>query len=158
MASPITNLVLRGGVGPDQSPSAIVLHTFAPLGGASTPADAFTARRGAPHIAWTSEERLYLPPGRWTKKRKTRAIKALKELYKDARGTIPEQQQIGLLPAAFTKGARAVSALPPMRQVDFEALAQSIETIRVLIAALEQAQGKRRREEAEALIMILTDI
>jgi hypothetical protein len=100
-------------------------------------------------------ERLYTPP---RKKLKKRALKRLKELYEEAREIVPQSLQAGLLPAHVTADARARLTLPAPADIDFESLARSLETIRVLIAAVEAQREKikrRRREEEEFLAMIV---
>jgi hypothetical protein len=109
-------------------------------------------RRHAPHTT----ERLYLPPGKYTKKRTKEAISAVKRLYREARREIPKQLQVGLVPEVFVRG-HIPAHLPLPGAIDFESLAQSLDTIRVLIAALE-AQRKKRRQEEEAFVMLLMDL
>ena len=117
---------------------------------------------------WVPDQ-LYQPPKQ--KKLKKRALKKLKELYDEAREIIPETLQAGLVPAAVLVSARASVSLPPPSQIDFEALARSLETIRVLIAAVEAQRAadaeaeraerekiKRRRREEETLIFLLTEL
>lgn len=106
-------------------------------------------------------ERLYTPP---RKKLKKKALAELKELYEDARVSIPEALQVGLVPPEILLRPRASIALPPVAEVDFEALARSLETIRVLIAAVdaarkaEEEKRKRRRAEEEKLLIMLMEI
>lgn len=133
-------------------------NSWGATGGVTPPAVVATVvKRGAPRTGGWNTERLYLPPGKWTKKRKTQAINAVKRLYEEARREIPEEFQRGLLPDAVLSTGRTVYVLPSPAQIDFAALAQSLETIRVLIAALE-AQRKRRRREEEALLMLLAEL
>ena len=103
--------------------------------------------------------KLYAPPRRKISKAK---LKALKELYEEAREVIPEPQQVGLVAPAIVRGGRAVRVLPPPASIDFEVLARSIETIRVLVAAVEAAiaeeKRKKRQREENALMMILMEI
>jgi hypothetical protein len=101
-------------------------------------------------------DRLYAPPRRKITKAK---LRALKELYEEARDVIPESLQTGLIPAHIRLG-RATNALPPPSQVDFDALARSLDTIRVLIAAVQAAEEKRkkREREEETLIALLMEI
>lgn len=115
--------------------------------------------RGAPRTGGWNPQRFYLPPVA-TKKRKQKVIKAVRELYEEARETIPKPLQAGPLPAAFTRGGRGVSALPSMSRVDFEALSRSLETIQLLAAAIEEQRAiqRRRRKEEETLLMLLMDM
>lgn len=109
-------------------------------------------------------ERLYSPPRR---KIKQSAVKALKELYEEAREEIPEQLQVGLIPSDVHVRARAQNALPPPAMVDFEALARNLEAIRILVAALNQARERarqeaatieRRRKEEDLIIQLLAEL
>ncbi len=110
-------------------------------------------RRGAPRTA----ERLYLPPGKYTKKRKQRAVEAVKELYEEAKREIPKPLQHSLIPSELLLRQRNQTALlPPISAIDFEALAGSLDTIQVLVAAID-AQRRRRKEE-ETLLMLLMDV
>ena len=129
-------------------------------------ADTLGRRRKAMYPGGWVPERLHSPPRR---KLKEGAVKALKELYEEARETIPEPLQVGLIPADVLIRARATITLPPPDGVDFEKLARSLDAIRVLIAALEAAKAetlkaeadertKKRRREEEALIIALMEL
>lgn len=106
---------------------------------------------------------LHVPP---RQKIKQSTLKALKELYDEARDEIPGQLQIGLISPDILIRSRAVSTLPPPGMVDFEKLARNIETIRVLVAALDQARKRadeeanavRRRKEAAWLVQFLAGL
>lgn len=101
-------------------------------------------------------DRLYTPP---RKKLKKRALAQLKRLYEEAREIIPETLQVGLVPPGIALRSRAALSLPPPDEIDFEALSRSLETIRVLIAAVQEQQRiKRRRREEEALLTLLAEI
>jgi hypothetical protein len=110
-------------------------------------------RRGAMYPGGWIPEKLYSPP---RKKLKKRALKQLKELYEEAHETIPEDLQVSLVPPEVLFRARAVATLPPIAAVDFEKLARSLETIKVLIAAVEaQRDRAKRRKRDEATILSL---
>ena len=106
-------------------------------------------------------ERLYTPP---RKKLRKKALAELKELYEEARETIPEQLQAGIIPAEVVLERRAPRVLPTPVHIDFQALARSLETIRVLIAAVDAARKsedekrKRRRAEEEKLLIMLMEL
>ena len=93
-------------------------------------------------------DRLYQPPRRKLKKS---ALKALKELYEEVRSEIPTELQRGLIPPEVLFRSRAVTRLPPAEQINFDALARSFETIRILIAALEAQREEERIEEQKRL-------
>lgn len=112
---------------------------------------------------WTPD-RLYTPP---RKKLKKRALAQLKRLYEEAREVIPGPLQVGLVPASVTLRARAPVSLPPASEIDFDALSRSLETIRVIVAAIqdqqriaaeEQERIKRRRREEETLLTLLAEL
>ena len=121
-------------------------------------------RRKAMYPGGWVPEKLYLPPRR---KIKPSTVKALKELYDEVRESVPERLQTGIVPAEVLWRARPVQALPPPADVNFEALARSLETIRVFVAVLEDARKAeamaeatrtRRRKEEDALIQMLMDV
>lgn len=133
----------------------------APAVGAETPA---AKKRGATYPGGWVPERLYLPPRR---KIKPSTVKALKELYEQVRESVPEPIQTGLIPAQVLWRARPVQTLPPSTDVDFQALARSLETIRVLVAVLEDARKAeamaeatriRRRKEEELIIQLIQEL
>ena len=122
-------------------------------------------RRKAMYPGGWVPENLHSPPRR---KLKQKAVEALKELYEEARETIPDDLQHGLLPPDVFLGRIAIG-LPAHTEINFDALARSLKTIRVLVAAIEaQAQARKaqaaeeatrkRRSEEEALIMILMEM
>jgi hypothetical protein len=116
------------------------------------PVAAAIPRRRAPRH---QPERYYLPPGKYTKKRKAEAVREVKKLYQEARKAIPKPLQAGLISEGITRDSRARSVLPPASEIDFEALTQSLETIRVLLASLEATKRRRRKEEAQFLILLM---
>lgn len=134
--------------------------------GQATPAVADApafVRRGAPRV-----DRYYLPPGKYTKQRKQKAVDAVETLYAEAREIIPHHLQTGLIPPAITLRARASVALPPPAAIDFEALAGSLETIRVLLAAIKsqrdaqhaaiEAKRQRRIREERAVGALMVSV
>jgi hypothetical protein len=122
-----------------------------------TPTPAAGRRRKAMYPGGWIPEKLYQPP---RKKLKKRALKQLKKLYEEARETIPEDLQVSLVPPGVLFRARAVATLPPVAAVDFDKLARSLETIKVLIAAVEaqRERTKRRRREEETLLALLAEL
>ena len=131
----------------------------------SSSSDAESSRRGhkAMYPGGWIPQNLFIPP---RKKIKQSTVKALKELYEEAREEIPEQLQTGLISPDLLVRARATSTLPPPAMVDFEKLARSLETIRVLVAALNEARKRakaeadkvRRHKEEQFLIQMLEDL
>ena len=100
------------------------------------------------------------------------SVEDAEALYEEAIEHVPERLQAGLVPAEVVRGSRAVLALPPSRDIDFQAFARSLETIRVLVAAVEAARiaeadairafeektRKRRREEETLLIQLIGEL
>lgn len=121
--------------------------------------------RGAPRTGGWETERLYLPPGKWTRGQKKKALDAVRKLYKEAQDTIPEHLQVGLVPEIVLRARRSNAALPKAEDIDFGALAQSVEALRVLVAAVDaareqkrladEARTKKRRRDEEAFLMLL---
>ena len=136
-------------------------------GGAAVVTPSPAKRRKAMYPGGWIPDQLYQPQ----KKLKKRALTKLRKLYEEARDHIPEPLQAQLIPPQMVIDGRAHTRLPPIADVDFTALAQSLETIRVLIAAVEAARRyeaemirvqeektRRRRREEEILLSLLVEI